>query len=199
MTVTALRPNQPKHPLAGLTFYHGTDAANIPSILEKGILPKTGGRDGITHACLTTDLHCALLFGRLNQVLSGARAVDIAVITIPGEALDPKTLCVEWGSVTISAYGQRRPGRSEDALHKLGDDWKAVFAATDCIGVQYAVPVREDWVDTRFLNVDLQKESIADLLKEMERGATIHPVLLERMAQEPRWMTSTPEHAERVA
>lgn len=199
MTVTALRPNQPKHPLAGMTFYHGTDARNIPGILEQGILPKTSGPSGTLHGCLTTDLHCALFFGRLNALFDGSTSVDIAVITIPGESLDPSTLCVEWGSVHVSAYGKTQAHRTQEALCALGDDWQAVFAATDCLGVRHAIPVRADWVDRRFDAIPLDRKNMRAVFAESEQGFTVDPVLLARIAQEPRWMTSAPEHAERVA
>lgn len=197
MSIVALRPNQPAHPLAGMTFYHGTPAKNIPGILEQGILPTTSGPKNAMHGCLTTDLHCALLFGRLTPVLNSHKNISIAIIVVPGEAIDPSTLCPEHGS-TGFAYGHERPERTSDALYKLTKDWRAFFDATRCIGVQAAIPVRADWVDTRFYGIDGHNETTDDLIKEMGPGINTHPVLLERMAQAPRWLHTT-EHAAKNA
>lgn len=182
-----------KHPLAGLTFWHGTDAKNLPSILKEGIRPTTSHK-GEKHACLTTDPACAFHYGRLEIACSRKYTghADIVLIAIPGECLDPALLCPEYGTVDCGAFGSDMPGRDHNTLNTLASaqDWKGFLDATDCIGVRGHVPVDQARLDARFYGVARANNTINGAIDDSITGALGNADHQTRLTQAPRWITA---------
>jgi len=180
-----------KHPLAGLTFWHGTDAKNLPSILKEGIRPTTSHGEE-QHACLTTDPACAFHYGRLESAFSNSSKgdIDVVLIAIPGECLDPALLCPEYGTAECGAFGAKMPGRDRKTLNTLAraEDWQGFLDATDCIGVRGHVPVDQARLDARFYGVARDTSTITMVLEDHDAGVVHHPDHQARLAAGPCWM-----------
>ena len=199
MTVVAFPKSN--HPLSGLTLWHGTNARNVESVLREGIRPTTFPSPFTKknpHACLTLDPACAFHYGRLSVALDlqATGPQDIALLAIPGECIDPDTLCIEYGSIEF-AYGYSMPTRTRDVLEKIAkeNNWHAFLQATSCLGVRTTIPTHLAQVDTRFYGIDAKTTTLDQALRDAETGTLGAPEHQAILAQPPRWLEARQQAA----
>jgi hypothetical protein len=133
------------HPMLNQTFWHGTCEGHLTDILAEGLVPS---RFFCGHICLTNDPQIALFYARLstNNVF-GPKGLPV-LIEIPPLSLNEASLVCESGTIDITAYGHGNPGRREEDLQSLKDDWEGLLQATGCLGVKDTLPVSASQVLT---------------------------------------------------
>lgn len=130
------------------TFWHGTTTAALDAILAEGLVPE---RSKVGYNCLTSEPEAAIFWGRLNAFIQyrafGCMDTNAVLIRIAPETIPEDAVVPEARSATLSCYGSSMPGRAKDQLLSLADDWPALLAATDCIGVKAPLRVTRDMIE----------------------------------------------------
>lgn len=145
-------------------LWHGVDTSKLASILARGLEPRsTAGAlldEDRPYLALTSDPQIALCYGRLRAVIAGSASDRVALIRIPTHLLDLDALCLEFGSLTISAYGQEE-GLSASAYPEAVD----LLRAHRVIGTFQGLAVDPTWVDLSWTGIDLSYQDALDEVK----------------------------------
>ena len=187
-----------RHPLDG-TFWHGTPAARLPSILDArraqsclhpSYSPQRG-RVGSWTVHLTRDREAALLFGAMR--LAPDDPGEVALIPVSGGALTRTMLRLDRSLVLLHAPGQLivGPGNGQPRLLIKAMSWSQLLAATGCLAVADAVHVRaedvemeslpgnhREWIEGRFSALDASMRSgVRAVVEGPMRARFIEPSL----------------------
>jgi hypothetical protein len=148
-------------------YWHGTPVSNLDSILEHGLLPERTSADKKT--CLAARSHVAYFWGRVQTACSRS-GEDIALIRIPGSALQTPQLFIEKGTISVNPYGQHRPELQAPWRKRTweANAWQEFQATFGCIATAQVLRVTPEMVVR--VPADGRRSDFQLVLNEMNTG-----------------------------